>query len=67
VTGDSVTFGNVSTISGPVPGLFAGGVYGTRAYFAYVNSQGGVFGRHLEVAASDDQLDCGQNRARHST
>jgi ABC-type branched-subunit amino acid transport system substrate-binding protein len=65
VTGDSVTFGNVSTLSGPVPGLFAGGVYGTRAYFAYVNSQGGVYGRQLEVSSSDDQLDCGQNRARH--
>jgi branched-chain amino acid transport system substrate-binding protein len=65
VTATSVTFGNVSTISGPVPGLFAGGVYGARAYFAYANSQGGVYGRQVELSASDDQLDCGQNRARH--
>lgn len=65
VTGTSVTFGNVSTLSGPVPGLFAGAVSGARAYFAYQNSLGGVFGRQLQLSSSDDQLDCGQNRARH--
>ena len=65
VTATSVTFGNVSTLSGPVPGLFAGAVYGTRAYFSYANSQGGVYGRQLDLSVSDDQLDCGQNRARH--
>jgi ABC-type branched-subunit amino acid transport system substrate-binding protein len=64
VTGNSITLGNVSTLTGPVPGLFAGAVNGTGAFFAYQNSQGGVFGRQLKLAASDDQFDCGQNKAQ---
>ncbi|MCW2601195.1 MAG: hypothetical protein JWM02_3024 [Frankiales bacterium] len=65
VTSNSITVGSVTTLSGPVPGLFAGAVYGARAYFAYQNSLGGVYGRQLTMAAADDQLDCGQNRAQH--
>ena len=65
VTATSVELGAVTTLSGPVPGLFAGDVYGAQAYFAYVNSQGGVFGRKLKLEVADDQLDCGQNRAQH--
>lgn len=65
VTDRTVTFGNVTTLSGPVPGLFSGAVYGARAYFAYQNSLGGVYGRQLELSVADDQLDCGQNRAQH--
>jgi ABC-type branched-subunit amino acid transport system substrate-binding protein len=64
VAGNSITVGNVSTLTGPVPGLFAGAVNGTGAFLAYQNSQGGVFGRQLKLAASDDQFDCGQNKAQ---
>jgi ABC-type branched-subunit amino acid transport system substrate-binding protein len=64
VTPNSITVGNISTLTGPVPGLFAGAVNGTDAFFAYQNSQGGVFGRQLKLAASDDQFDCGQNKAQ---
>src|SRR5437763_9068986 len=64
VTGNSITVGNVSTLTGPIPGLFAGAVNGTDAFFAYQNSQGGVFGRQLKVSAGDDQFDCGQNKAQ---
>ncbi|HEX6476346.1 MAG TPA: ABC transporter substrate-binding protein [Acidimicrobiales bacterium] len=63
VTPNAITVGNISTLTGPVPGLFAGAVNGTDAYFAYQNSRGGVFGRQIKVAASDDQFDCGQNKA----
>lgn len=63
VTPNSITVGNISTLTGPVPGLFAGAVNGTDAFFAYQNSQGGVFGRQLKVNAGDDQFDCGQNKA----
>lgn len=65
VTGNSVTFGSVATLSGPVPGLFQGAVYGARAYFAYQNSLGGVYGRQIQLTAADDQLNCGQNKAEH--
>jgi ABC-type branched-subunit amino acid transport system substrate-binding protein len=44
----------VDTLSGPVPGLFEGAKDGTLAYFAYVNSQGGVDGRTLKLDVKDD-------------
>ncbi|HWW53643.1 MAG TPA: ABC transporter substrate-binding protein, partial [Acidimicrobiales bacterium] len=63
VVGDTISVGNVSDLGGPVPGLFQGGPYGTQAYFDYVNSQGGVYGRKLKLVTADDQLTCSQNEA----
>jgi ABC-type branched-subunit amino acid transport system substrate-binding protein len=63
VTADSVLLGNVSTLSGPVPGLFQGAVVGTQAVVAYENSKGGLFGRKFKLDARDDQFDTGQNRS----
>ena len=63
VTGSSITVGNVSILTGPVPGLFKGAENGTDAFFAYQNSQGGVYGRKLNLAQLDDQFDCGQNKS----
>jgi ABC-type branched-subunit amino acid transport system substrate-binding protein len=62
VTGDTITLGNVSILTGPVPGLFAGAVNGVDAFLAYQNSQGGVFGRQLKLAPADDQFNCGTNK-----
>lgn len=63
VTATSITVGNVSDVGGPVPGLFQGGPYGVQAYFDYINSLGGVYGRQLKLNAADDQLQCSQNEA----
>ncbi|HZT65067.1 MAG TPA: ABC transporter substrate-binding protein [Acidimicrobiales bacterium] len=63
VTGDTILVGNVSDLGGPVPGLFQGGPYGTAAYFNYINSQGGIFGRKLKLISDDDGLQCSQNEA----
>jgi ABC-type branched-subunit amino acid transport system substrate-binding protein len=63
VTPSEVLLGNVSTLSGPVPGLFQGAVVGALASIAYQNSQGGVAGRKVRLKAEDDQFDSGQNRA----
>jgi ABC-type branched-subunit amino acid transport system substrate-binding protein len=65
VTGTTITAGNISDLGGPVPGLFQGGPYGTQAYFDYVNSQGGIYGRKLALKTVDDQLDCSQNQAAY--
>jgi ABC-type branched-subunit amino acid transport system substrate-binding protein len=65
VTADKVTVGNVSLLTGPVPGLFKGAVSGTQAFFAYQNSQGGVCGRKLALDARDDQFDSNQNKAQY--
>jgi ABC-type branched-subunit amino acid transport system substrate-binding protein len=61
VTGKSVTVGNVSIVSGPVPGLFEGAPIGVKAYFAYVNAKGGTNGRKLYVDAYDDAFSGQQN------
>ncbi|HEV3355000.1 MAG TPA: ABC transporter substrate-binding protein [Acidimicrobiales bacterium] len=65
VTANSITLGNVSLLTGPVPGLFKGAVVGTQAFFAYQNSLGGVCGRKLQLDARDDQFDANQNKAQY--
>lgn len=62
VTATEVAIGNVSTVGGPVPGLFAGAQKGIGAFTAYVNATGGIHGRKLKLVAADDGLDANQNR-----
>ena len=57
VTPSQVTIGNIATVNGPVPGLFAGARYGTEAVAAYINSLGGLCGRKVVVDSADDQFD----------
>ncbi|HWE57283.1 MAG TPA: ABC transporter substrate-binding protein [Acidimicrobiales bacterium] len=56
-----IDVGNVSTITGPVPGLSAGAAHGATAFAAYLNSVGGICGRRLVVKTADDDLDASQN------
>ena len=59
ITATTVTVGSISDISSPVPGLFEGAKIGTEAYFAYINSQGGVNGRKLVLDARDSAFSSG--------
>jgi ABC-type branched-subunit amino acid transport system substrate-binding protein len=63
VTPSQVTVGNVSILSGPVPGLFQGAPNGASAFFAYQNSIGGVNGRKIVLKSSDDAFSCNQNQS----
>jgi len=64
VTASCVTVGNVSTLGGPLPGLFLGAEVGTDAYLSYIDStQGGVGGRKVRLASADDALNGDANRA----
>jgi ABC-type branched-subunit amino acid transport system substrate-binding protein len=63
VSATSVTVGNVSIMSGPVPGFGKTSQAAVQAYRNYVNSQGGVCGRKLEVINADDRFDGGANRS----
>jgi len=65
VSANSITLGNVSLLTGPVPGLFKGAKDGTQAFFNYQNSLGGVCGRKLQLDARDDQFDANQNKAQY--
>jgi ABC-type branched-subunit amino acid transport system substrate-binding protein len=59
VTPTSVTVGQVDDLTAPLPGLFKGAEDGTRAYFDYVNSTGGVNGRKIELDAQDSAYNDG--------
>lgn len=64
VTSTCVAIGNVSTISGIVPGLFEGAEVGTDAYLSYIDStEGGVDGRKLVLDSQDDKFDGDNNRS----
>jgi len=63
VTPNSVQVGNVSILSGPVPGLFQGAPTGVKAYFAMVNAEGGVDGRTLDLDSYDDAFSGANNTA----
>lgn len=58
ITSNSITIGQIATVSGPVPGLFQGAFNGLDAWAAYVNSKGGLGGRKVTVIHKDDALDC---------
>ncbi len=59
VNSTSVTVGQVDDLTAPLPGLFKGAEDGTRAYFDYVNSTGGVNGRKIELDAQDSAYNDG--------
>jgi ABC-type branched-subunit amino acid transport system substrate-binding protein len=59
VTATTVTVGQVDDLTAPLPGLFKGAEDGTRAYFDYVNSTGGVNGRKIELDAQDSAYNDG--------
>jgi ABC-type branched-subunit amino acid transport system substrate-binding protein len=58
----AIHFGNVSTVGGPVPGIFKGARDGANAFFQYQNALGGVCGRKLSLDFQDDGLDASQNQ-----
>jgi branched-chain amino acid transport system substrate-binding protein len=59
VTANSITVGSISDISAPIAGLFEGAKVGTQAYFAMINSEGGVNGRKLELNGMDSAFSSG--------
>ncbi len=64
VTASCVTVGNISTISGVIPGLFEGAAVGTDAYLSYLDrTEGGIDGRKIELISEDDKFDGQDNLA----
>jgi ABC-type branched-subunit amino acid transport system substrate-binding protein len=53
ITKTTITVGQIDDLSQPVPGLFKAAEDGTQAYFNYINSQGGVDGRKIELDTKD--------------
>ncbi|MEX2292465.1 MAG: ABC transporter substrate-binding protein [Acidimicrobiales bacterium] len=63
VTPTEIKVGNVSQITGLVPGFAQTSVNGVKAYFNMINSQGGVCGRKLTLLTADDRFQSATNRA----
>jgi ABC-type branched-subunit amino acid transport system substrate-binding protein len=63
ITAKQITVANISVLTGPVPGLFEGAPFGVEAYFAYINSKGGVAGRKLSLTSLDDGFSCTTNES----
>lgn len=59
VTANSILLGQSAAFSGPAAQLGIQMNIGTKAYFDYVNAQGGVYGRKIELKARDDKYEAG--------
>lgn len=57
VSARGIKVASIVTDSGPLPGATEGSYRGAAAYFAMINSQGGVCGRKLTLLKGDDGLD----------
>lgn len=63
VTPTEIKVGNVSQITGLVPGFAQTSVNGVKAYFNMVNNAGGVCGRKLTLLTADDRFQSATNRS----
>jgi branched-chain amino acid transport system substrate-binding protein len=57
VSGDAINLALLYSITGPAPGATAGSLRGANAYAAYINSQGGIYGRKLKITPFDNGFD----------
>lgn len=58
VTASTITIGQITTITGPVPGLFQGANDGLDAWAAWINANGGIDGRQIKITHVDDGFNC---------
>lgn len=63
VTPTSISFGNVSGMTGPLTGSFPQGPQAVQALFAAVDAAGGVCGRKLALDVEDDGQNSSTNAA----
>ena len=64
VTPNSIVLGESAAFSGPAAQLGIQMNLGAKAYFDYVNSKGGIFGRKIELRTRDDKYEgtlCAEN------
>jgi ABC-type branched-subunit amino acid transport system substrate-binding protein len=62
ITDSTITIGNSSDISGPVPGLFSAAQQATKAYVAYFNATSNICGRKLSLTNLDSRTDAGADQ-----
>ncbi|MBC9734824.1 ABC transporter substrate-binding protein [Nocardioides marmotae] len=66
ITDDTITIGNSSDISGPVPGIFESSQDAVKAYVAYFNASTDICGRKLALKAYDSRTDAAADQQAYS-
>lgn len=58
VTATTITIGQITTTTGPIPGLFQGANDGLDAWAAWMNANGGLAGHQIKISHVDDAFNC---------
>ncbi|MBB6628600.1 ABC transporter substrate-binding protein [Nocardioides sp. KIGAM211] len=66
ITDSTITIGNSSDISGPVPGLFEQSQDAVKAYVAYFNQTSDICGRKLALKAYDSRTDASADQQAYT-
>ena len=66
ITDSTITIGNSSDISGPVPGLFTAAQQATKAYVEYFNRTSSICGRKLQLVTYDSKTDAGADQQAYT-
>jgi ABC-type branched-subunit amino acid transport system substrate-binding protein len=66
ITDSTITIGNASDISGPVPGLFESSQDAAKAYVAYFNSTSDICGRKLKLNLYDSRTDAAADQQAYA-
>ena len=62
VDDSTIRVGGVASTTNPIGGAYGEIFAGVQAYFDYINDQGGIYGRQLELAAEEDDNTGFENR-----
>lgn len=65
ITSQNITLANVSDLTGPVPGLYAGTRDAVRAYVRYFNATSSICGRKLKMLALDGASGTTSNKSAY--
>jgi ABC-type branched-subunit amino acid transport system substrate-binding protein len=66
ITDDTITIGNSSDVSGPVPGLFEASQDAVRAYVAYYNATSDLCGHKLQLKTYDSRTDAAADQQAYT-
>jgi len=66
ITDKTITIGNSSDISGPVPGLFEASQDAVKAYVAYFNATSDICGRKLALKTYDSRTDASADQQAYA-
>lgn len=67
ITDKTISIGNASDISGPIPGLFTSSQQATKAFVAYFNATSDICGRKLDLDLLDTRTDAGADQQAYQT